>query len=92
VVEGRAMPSFLFEVQCGKYAGGRFAETSFLCDEAAAWAAAVEVCSDLLKDVVADITPDQPDWRLTVSDEAGHIIYCFHFAVEITRPARIGPI
>lgn len=86
------MPSFLFEVQCGKYAGGRFAEGSFLRDEAAAWAAAVEVCSDLLKDVVASITPSQPDWRLTVSDEAGRIIYCFHFAAEITRPACIGPI
>jgi len=63
------MPSFLFEVQRGKYAGGRFAEASFLCDEAAAWAAAVEVCSDLLKDVFVDITPNRPEWRLTVSDE-----------------------
>ena len=78
------MPSFLFEVQRGKYAGGRFAEASFLCDEAAAWAAAVEVCSDLLKDVFVDITPNRPEWRLTVSDEAGHISYCFHLAAEIT--------
>jgi hypothetical protein len=86
------MPSFLFEVQRGKYAGGRFAEASSLCDDAAAWAAAVEVCSDLLKDVFAGITPNQPEWHLTVSDEDGHIIYCFHIAAEIIRPACIGSI
>jgi hypothetical protein len=81
-----SMPRFTFEVQSGKFAGGRCANV-ILHDSNAAWDAATIVCADLLKGVATHLTPDEPEWCLTVLDAGGEAIYQFRLTAETVKPA-----
>jgi hypothetical protein len=52
-----------------------------LADHDAAWHEGANVCSDLIRDVVAGLR-DGPEWRLEVSDEADEPLYLFRLTAE----------
>lgn len=79
------MTPFTFEVQRGRYAGGRCTD-AVLADEAAAWRAAVHLCADLLQGIASDLTPEEPEWCLQVSDDSGRTLFQFRLVGERVPP------
>ena len=48
--------------------------TIMLPDAASAKKAALAMCADLARDIVADLA-NKPEWQVSVSDEAGIVFY-----------------
>ncbi len=74
------MPRFLFQVQQGKSPGILTVE-DVLSDSFAARNAALGICADLAKDIVAGLTEDS-EWRLDVRDESGKPVFRLRLIAE----------
>jgi hypothetical protein len=74
------MPRFLFQVQQARFPGIPVME-DVLSDSFAARKAALGMCADLAKDIVAGLTEDA-EWRLDVLDESGKPVFRLRLVAE----------
>ena len=74
------MPRFLFQVQQGKSPATPAIE-EMLSDSDAARKAALDICADLAKDIVAGLT-ENSEWRLDVTDESGRPVFRLRLLAE----------
>jgi hypothetical protein len=79
------MPRFSFQVQRGKFANSPTIE-AILKDNADAWRAGADLCADLAREIVASLTPAEPEWRVAVVDETGNALHLFRLIAETLRP------
>jgi hypothetical protein len=79
------MPRFSFHVQRGKFANSPIID-AILKDNADAWRAGADLCADLAREIVAALTPTEPEWRVAVVDETGNALYRFRLVGETVRP------
>ena len=80
------MPRFLFQVQQARFPGIPTVE-DVLCDSFAARKAALGMCADLAKDIVAGLTEDS-EWRLDVLDESGQPVFRLRLIAESLEQER----
>jgi hypothetical protein len=74
------MPRFKFRVQQGELPESPSVE-DVLSDNYAARKAALNMCADLAKDIVAGLTDDS-EWRLDVLDESGKPVFRLRLLAE----------
>jgi hypothetical protein len=79
------MPRFAFRVQPGQIPELPAIE-DVLNDHEAARKAALGMCADLAKDIVAGLTGDS-EWRLDVLNESGEPVFRLRLLVETLEPA-----
>jgi hypothetical protein len=79
------MPRFSFQVQPGQFPQLPAIE-DVLNDCDAARKAALGICADLAKDIVAGLTEDS-EWRLDVLNETGEPIFRLRLLAETLEPA-----
>jgi hypothetical protein len=79
------MPRFVFQVQPGQSPELPAIE-DVLTDRKAARKAALGMCADLAKDIVAGLTEDS-EWRLDVLNEAGEPVFRLRLLAENLEPA-----
>ena len=79
------MPRFAFLVRPGQFLEHSSIE-DVLDDYGAARKAALGICADLAKDIVAGLTEDS-EWRLDVLNENGEPIFRLKLLVEALEPA-----
>jgi hypothetical protein len=79
------MPRFVFQVQAGQSPELPAIE-EVLKDREAARKAALGMCADLAKDIVAGLTEDS-EWRLDVLNEAGEPVFRLRLLAETLEPA-----
>jgi hypothetical protein len=79
------MPRFVFQLQRGQPFELSAIE-NILSDRKAAREAALGICADLAKDIVAGLTEDS-EWRLDVMDEAGQPVFRLRLLAETLGPA-----
>jgi hypothetical protein len=72
------MPQYVFRIRQGTDSNNLPVD---LADHDAAWHEGAEVCSDLIRDVVAGLR-DSPEWRLEVIDETDEPLYLFRLTAE----------
>lgn len=78
------MPRFVFQVQPGQFPEVPAIE-NVLSDRGAARKAALCMCADLAKDIVAGLTEDS-EWRLDVLNETGDPIFRLRLLAEALEP------
>jgi uncharacterized protein DUF6894 len=76
------MQRFSFHVQRGKFSGSPIIEAD-LENSAAAWRAALDICTDLARDICESLTPADPQWLIAVKNEADETIFRFRLIGEI---------
>jgi hypothetical protein len=74
------MPRFIFRVQQGDLPEPPSIE-DVLSDNYAARKAALDMCADLAKDIVAGLTDDS-EWRLEVLDQSGKPVFRLRLLAE----------
>jgi hypothetical protein len=79
------MPRFIFRVQQGEFPESPSVE-DVLSDNYAARKAALDMCADLAKDIVAGLTDDS-EWRLEVLDESGRPVFRLRLLAEALETA-----
>ena len=72
------MPKYVLRIRQGAHSSDVPVD---LADHDAAWHEGANVCSELLRDVVADLR-DSPEWRLEVRDETDEPLYLFRLTAE----------
>jgi len=72
------MPQYVFRFRQGTHSSDVPVD---LADHDAAWHEGAEVCSELIRDVVAGLR-DSSEWRLEVSDETDEPLYLFRLTAE----------
>jgi hypothetical protein len=78
------MPRFAFQVQPGQFPKLPAIE-DVLNDRDAARKAALGMCADLAKDIVAGLTKDS-EWRLDVLNETGEPVFRLRLLAETLEP------
>jgi hypothetical protein len=78
------MPRFVFQMQPGRPSESPIIE-EVLTDFQAARKAALGICADLAKDIVAGLTEDS-EWRLDVRNEAGEPVFRLRLMAEAVEP------
>jgi hypothetical protein len=78
------MPRFVFQMQPGRPSESPIVE-EVLTDFQAARKAALGICADLTKDIVAGLTEDS-EWRLEVRNEAGESVFRLRLLAEAVEP------
>ena len=78
------MPRFAFQVRPGQFPEFPAVE-DVLDDHAAARKAALAMCADLAKDIVAGLTEDS-EWRLDVLNDNGEPIFRLRLLAETLEP------
>jgi hypothetical protein len=79
------MPRFVFQVQSGQSPELPAIE-EVLTDHKAARKAALGICADLAKDIVAGLT-ENSEWRLDVLNETGAPVFRLRLLAETLEPA-----
>jgi hypothetical protein len=79
------MPRFVFQVQAGQSRELPAIE-DMLNDRGAARKAALGMCADLAKDIVAGLTEDS-EWSLNVLNETGQPVFRLRILAETLEPA-----
>jgi hypothetical protein len=72
------MPEYVLRIRQGTHSSDMRVD---LADHDAAWHEGAKVCSELIRDVVADLR-GSPEWRLEVSDETDDPLHLFRLTAE----------
>jgi hypothetical protein len=78
------MPRFSFQIQKGKFSEAPAVETE-LDGPDAAWREGLDICADLVREIVQTLSPTEPEWRVAVADEAGKPLYRFRVIGEAVK-------
>ncbi len=76
------MPRFAFQVQRGKFSDAPIVEDD-LEDHPAAWRAGLELCADLVREIVENLSPTDPEWVVAVKNDRGEILFRFRLSGEM---------
>jgi hypothetical protein len=76
------MPRFAFKVQRGKFSDLPPVKTELESSEAA-WRAGMDMCADLVRGIVDSLTPTDPEWVVTIENDAGETIFRFRIMGEV---------
>jgi hypothetical protein len=72
------MAHYTFRIRQGSHSSDVPVESA---NDDAAWHEAAGACSDMIRDTIARLG-DNPEWRLEVADDSGHVCHLFRLTSE----------